>query len=163
MDSENELKKAKWVLIVGALFLVSCFMCYDELAYQISGREATATVTKSYASQSRRGTRQTVEYAWSEPEGLSRKAMYTTSPDEAPVVGAKFPVRYTAGDTGRSRRVGAVPWVWIAIFFGSFAAVGVFGFMMWREANDADRPRTRGGAEHVAGYLRNRLLALGVV
>lgn len=143
MDREDELGKAKWVLIVGVLFLISCFMCYDELAYQISGREATATVTKSYASQSRRGTNQTVEYAWSEPEGLQRKAMYSTSPDSAPAVGTKLPIRYTAGDTGRSRLVGSVPWVWIAVFVGSLGAVGVFGFLMWREANESDRPRKR--------------------
>ena len=39
MKSDEATGNVKWVLIVGALFLISAFMCYDELAYQLSGEK----------------------------------------------------------------------------------------------------------------------------
>ena len=36
----DDAGNVKWVLIVGSLFLISCFMCYYELAYQVSGEYA---------------------------------------------------------------------------------------------------------------------------
>lgn len=143
MEEKDDTWKAKCILVCGALFLISCFMCYDELAYQISGKEAVATIIKTYDSTSRRGTRKTVEYAWAEPNGTSRKAMFTTDVSWAPPSDGKLPIRYTSGETGSSRLAGHVPWVWIAVFLGAFAAVGVFAFMMWREATEDDRPRKR--------------------
>ena len=116
MDSESAAAKTKWVLVAGALFLISCFMCYDELAYQISGGEAVATVTKAYPSSARRGgTRQTVEYAWAEPGGTQRKAMFTTDPFWTPPADGRLPIRYTPGADGRSRLVGhraTAPLLW---------------------------------------------------
>jgi hypothetical protein len=143
MSRDDDMAKAKWVLVVGALFLISCFMCYDELAYQIGGHEAVATVTKAYASSSRRSTRQTVEYAWAEADGTQRRGMLTVDPSWAPPPDGKLAIRYTPGETGRSRLVGRVPWIWIAVFVGSVAGLGVFMFLMWREATEGDRPRRR--------------------
>lgn len=143
MDSEQELAKAKWLLICGAIFLLSCFMCYDELAYLLWGREAQATVAKVYESRSRRGpTRLTVEFTFSEPGGLHRKGMVTVPTDWSAPRSGTVPVEYTAGELGRARLAGQVNWTWIIVFAASVAAMGVFGYRLWREAND-DAPRKR--------------------
>ena len=141
MSDEPDTHKLKIVLLAGGLFFISCFMCYDELAYQISGREGEATVTKSYPTGRRGNT--SVEYNWMEPDGTQRRAMYTTDPSNALQPGTKIPIRYTPGEDGRSRLLGNVPWVWITIFVASLVGIGVFGYLLWREGKEAYEPRKR--------------------
>ncbi|MBP3956262.1 hypothetical protein J8F10_13310 [Gemmata sp. G18] len=144
MDHADETWKFKCILVCGALFLISCFMCYDELAFQISGKQTAATVTKAYPSSTRRGgTETTVEYAWSEPGGAPRKAMFTTDPSWVAPADGKLQIVYTPGADGSSRLLGQVRWGWIAIFVGSLGAAGAFMFLMWRESRDDGRPRKR--------------------
>ncbi|MBY0455877.1 MAG: hypothetical protein K2V38_00920 [Gemmataceae bacterium] len=144
MDAQDDTWKFKCMLVVGVLFLISCFMCYDELVYLVSGQEAVATVAKDYDSRATRGrTRRTVEYSWTEPDGTARRDMFSPGDSWAPAADGKLPIRYTPGDTGRSRPVGRVPWAWVGVFLASVAAIGVFGFLMWRESRADDRPRRR--------------------
>jgi hypothetical protein len=147
MDADNEIARAKWLLFSGLLFVVSCFICYDELVYVLKGRETQATVTKAYEVTRRgrfglsRGTRLTVEYAFTEPDGTRRSDSDTVDPDwDLPSTGT-VRVRYTPGASGRSRLAGHVNWGGIGIFVVSLGVMGYFGFRLWREAAEAMRPR----------------------
>ena len=50
-------------------------------------------------------------------------------------------LRYTPGANGRSRIAGEVNWIWIIIFAASIASIGFFGFRLWREFQEGDKPR----------------------
>jgi hypothetical protein len=139
MSDEPNMAKFRSALFVGGLLLLSCFMCYDEIAYLLNGHEAEATVTKTYAT-GRRG-KVSVEYTWSEPEGLQRKSMYATSPENTPSVGTKFAIVYTRGELGRARPEGNVPWIAIGLLCTALIGVAVVVVLLLREANEGDRPR----------------------
>ena len=58
VDQDSEIARAKWLLIAGLVFIVSLFIVYQELAYLVNGRDAVATVEKTYeASRGRFGGR----------------------------------------------------------------------------------------------------------
>ena len=149
MDEEEELRKAKWLLGAGAFFLLSCFLVYDEFSYLMWGREVEATLVKAYESE-RRGRfgaggsrRMEVDFTFTEPDGTQRKGTTTVETDWPVPANGKVAVEYTPGELGRSRLKGRVHWTGITIFIVALVAVGVAGFMLWREANEATRPRKR--------------------
>lgn len=143
MDEERELARAKWAMLVFAVFVISAWVSYDELALYLNGRDAQADVTKVYMSQNRRGSRLTIEYAFTEPDGTRRRAMTTTSPDAPPPApNAKLAVRYTPGESGNVRLAGHVNWIAIGIFGASLCVVLVVIVILVREAND-DAPRRK--------------------
>ena len=146
MDTDSELAKAKWLLISGVLFVVSCFICYGELVYLLNGRETQASVTKVYEVTKRgrfgmnRGTRLEAEYAFKEPDGTRRTGTSTVGKDWD--FSDSVAVRYTPGENGRSRLAGHVNWLGIILFFASVCALGFFGFRIWRSYTESDSPRT---------------------
>jgi hypothetical protein len=143
MDEERELARAKWAMLVFVVFVISAWISYDELALFVNGRDAEADVTKAYLSHSRRGSRLTIEYAFTEPDGTRRKAMMTTSPDAPPPApNAKLAVRYTPGESGNVRLAGRVNWIAITIFGASLCAILFVIVKLVREAND-DAPRRK--------------------
>jgi hypothetical protein len=116
-------------------------MCYDELAYLITGKNAVATINKTYESRSRRGTTQTVEYGWTEPDGTQRKDMTEMSTNWVPPSDGKLAICSTPGKDGRSRFLGQPKWTWIVSFCLSIAMVAFFMYLMWKEATADDKPR----------------------
>ena len=146
MDADQELTRAKWLLFSGLFFLVSCFMSYRELVYLVRGRVAQAAVTKAYEVTQRgrfgvsQGTRLTVEYTFTEPDGTRRSDSDTVDTDWPLPSNESVPVQYTPGAGGRSRLSGHVNWAWIAIFVVSLGVMGVFGYRLWRVAHEATRP-----------------------
>ena len=88
MDTDSEVAKAKWLLIGGLVFLVSCFICYDELVYLMRGKKTQAKVTEAYVVNRRSGrlglsTRQmlTVEYSFTELDKTYRSDSDTVGAD----------------------------------------------------------------------------------
>jgi hypothetical protein len=150
MDTENELARAKWLLISVAVFLFSAWISWGELLYLIVGRDAQADVVKAYeVTRGGRfgvGGRQrlVVDYSFTEPGGTHRTGTDTVPPDWPIPQGGKVPVRYTAGADGNSRLAGHVNWIGIVLFGLSVGAVGVFGYRLWREASEAYRERKPG-------------------
>ena len=118
---------------------------YAELAYLLSGHETTANVTKAYETTIRgrfgigRGTKIVVDYTFAEPDGTRRTDSCNMSSDWIPT--QQVTVRYTPGANGRSRIAGEVNWIWIIIFAASIASIGFFGFRLWREFQEGDKPR----------------------
>ena len=147
MDGDNELARAKWLLISGLLFIVSLFLCYAEVVYLLNGRETQANVTKTYEVTKRgrfgisRGTNRVVEYAFAEPDGTRRTDSDTVSADTD--IGQKVAVRYTPGANGRSRLAGHVNWFGVILFSGSILSMTFFGFRIWREYKAGEAPRKR--------------------
>jgi hypothetical protein len=143
MDNESEIARAKWLLFAGGLFLVSCFLCYTELVYVVSGRQTQADITNAYEVDKRGrfgltiGKKLTIEYSFSEADGTRRTGSDTVRVDWLLPDTGTIPVRYTAGKDGRSRLAGHVNWIGIVIFAVSIAAMGTAGFRLWRMASEA--------------------------
>lgn len=141
IDERNELLKARAIFFFGAMVLVSCFMVWSEIAYLISGETATATVTKSFSSTSRRGGAESnIEFAFTEKDGRARKDIVIMGGSTPlPAEGEKIAIQYTPGELGRSRLAGRVNWFWIAVFAASVLGVAVFGYIMYRDSRDVKR------------------------
>src|SRR5262245_31308328 len=140
MDTDREVARFKWLLVTGALFLVSCYFCYGELIYLLRGKEAYAKLTNAYEVQRGRfgqRTMLTVEYAFTEPDGTRRSDSVTVSPDWEPADNGMVLIQYTPGSDGRSRLSGHVNWFGIIFCAVSLLALGFFGVRLWREASEA--------------------------
>jgi hypothetical protein len=150
VDGKEELARAKRLLGCGAMFLLSCFLVYDEFSYLAWGREAQATVTKAY--ESRKGGRfgaggpseLEVDFTFTEADGTQRRGTDTVAPDWPLPRTGTVAVQYTPGELGRARLKGHVQWGGIVFFGVSLAAVAVCGVLLWREAIEAARPEKRG-------------------
>lgn len=150
MDMDNELARAKWLLMSAALFLASCCMTYGEASYLLKGRETSATITKAYEVTQRgrfgtdRGQRLTVEYTFTEPNGTQRRDSDTVGLDWNVPASGKIPVQYTPGVDGRSRLAGHVNWLGIGIFAVSVVLIALFALGLYKEMADTS-PRKRKG------------------
>lgn len=146
MDHDSEIARAKWLLFSGALFILSCFICYSELKYLIRGKQIQAKVTDAYEVTRRgrfglsRGTVLTVEYAFTEPDGTRRTDSDTVSTDWKLGSDGTVSVQFTPGADGRSRLSGHVNWFGIVIFVVSVGVMSFFGFRLWRQASEATKP-----------------------
>src|SRR5262245_4162561 len=147
---DEEFGRAKWLLICGAMFLFSCFVCYAELAYLISGHEVQAAVTKITEVRQRRryglgeSKRLNIEYSFQEPNGTMRKGEDSVGLDSPVARAPTVAVQYTPGADGRSRLVGQVNWIGIAVFVVSVSVLGVAGWRLWREASQPFPSRRSG-------------------
>jgi hypothetical protein len=144
MGQENELARAKWLMLCALVFLISTCVSYQEFAYLINGRDAEADITKVYESRGRRGsTSLTAEYTFTEPGGTSRKGMESLPIDWDGPRSGKVPIRYTPGEDGSSRFAGRVRWLGVGFFAISLGAVLVFAFQLLREGAEDSKPRRR--------------------
>jgi hypothetical protein len=145
MDPDSELARAKWLLAAGAMFLVSCFVCYSEMTYLFRGQQTQATVTQIYEVARRgrfgisHGTSLSVEYTFTEPDGTRRMDSDTVSSDWEVPPNRTVAVQYTPGPSGRSRLAGHVNWFGIGFFVVSLGVLGFFGYRLWREASQATK------------------------
>jgi hypothetical protein len=144
MSDENELARAKWLLIGVVVLLVSGCISYGEIAYYFNGQDAEADITKVYESRGRRGrVYQTVEYAFAEPNGTQRKGMASVSTDWPVPRNNKVAVRYTPGADGDSRLSGHVNWIGLALFAVSAGCVAVFVIRLLIEGANEPKPRRK--------------------
>lgn len=144
MDTGSEVAKFKWLLIVGVMFLISCYICYGEMVYLFRAEEIEATVTKTYEVQRGRfgrSTRLVVEYAFYEPNGAYRTDDDTVSTDWEMPASGKVAVEYTPGKEGRSRLSGHRNWFGIIFFVASLLLLGFFGVRLWSQAGEATQER----------------------
>jgi hypothetical protein len=143
MDTESETGRAKALLIAGVLFLGSGVYAYSELMYLIRGRDATATVTEANKVTRRgrfgasRGEQIEVEYRFKDTDGNERTGSDRADEDWTVPRDRQVSIRYRPGADGSSRLAGRIGWVSLAVFGVCLAAVCVFGYRLWREANDA--------------------------
>ncbi len=142
MDQDSELRKAKWILAAGFVFLVSCFYAYGELAYLIWGRSAEARLTeppKIVVMKSRRGgeTEQLrVEYRFADGDSDLRTEVDMVPTDWPVPREGTVAIQYIPGDKYSSRLVGHRQTVWLVIFFLSLAATAFFVYRLAKEANE---------------------------
>ena len=144
MESRAEVAGFQGILVAGAIFLISCFMVYDEFDYWLNGAEADAHVTKCYETTGRRGSvSTTLEYSFTEANGTARKGMSTLEQGWRPPGSGIVRVKYTPGQDGRSRLVGRPPRLAFYIFGGSLLAIGGFAIFIWIDALRATAPEKK--------------------
>ena len=139
MDMDDELKRLKWLLISGVVFLISAFFSWREMTYAISGKEVDASLVRVYETteRGRRGRtihKLAVEYEFKGSDGVVRKESDTISVDAPRPAGPTVAVQYLDGEAGRSRLAGNTQKFWLMIFFGSLAFIGYKIFKLVREA-----------------------------
>ena len=141
------MARAKWLLGSIALFLVSCFVCWTELAYLLFGQKAQAAIMEIWDTERKQffgltsSTSREVSYAFAEGDGTQRKGKMVVSTSWQPPEDGTVAVQYTAGAEGRSRLSGHVIWIGLGFFVVSLGVVGWFGYSLWREASEATRDR----------------------
>ncbi|QJW94426.1 DUF3592 domain-containing protein [Frigoriglobus tundricola] len=144
MDQETEIARAKWLLMGVLFFLVSGCFSYGEAVYLVSGHEATATVSKTFESPGRRGgTRLSVEYTFSEPNGTPREGTDTVPTAWSVPANGQVPVLYISGTDGSSRLAGNVNWVALGIFAFSLVWIAVFAARLFGATRDEPQRRPR--------------------
>ena len=141
---------ARWKLKIFIFAIVaaiaSFFFTINEFLYLVNGREATATVSKTYPAVSHgrygsRSPRLAIEYEFVDADGHRRSGRDDVRADWPIPSDGKVKVRYRPGEDGSCRLAGRVSWGAILIFFVCLCAVGFFGFRLIREANQAYAPR----------------------
>ncbi len=141
MDDENELAKAKWVLIFGIFFLVTTYFAINEMRYITFARQSDGVVTgvKATVAIGRRGRRipkLQVDFQFTDQSGTLKAGKQELSPDaDVPTVGG-IRVEYLAGVEGSARilRPGSSTWP-IGCFAAAVFALGFFIIKLAREAN----------------------------
>jgi hypothetical protein len=149
MDQENEIAKAKWLLISGVVFLVASYLTYREIVYLFQGHNAEGQVvrvfevTRHRRSFFNRRNNLIVEYSFVEANGTQRSGSDTVRPSwQYPEDGAVM-IRYTPGKAGRSRLAGQVNWFGVVLFAVSVGAMVLFSIRLWVRAAEETRPRRR--------------------
>ena len=147
MDGREELVKARGLMVAGVLFLFSAWFSYAELAYLVFGTNVTATATKvtQVTIRSRfganRGAELMITATWADADGTRRKDDFTTRVDFPVVEGGPIRLRTTPGEDGRARPAGRVHFVALILFAASLAGIAFFSVKMYRESEEAYRPR----------------------
>lgn len=135
MEIDDDIKKFRFILVVGVLFLLSAVFSWGELKYALSGKSADAVVLQ--VKQTREGGRRSspklsVEYQFAEEGGASRREYDTMPLDWKPPQDRTVKVQYLAGSPDSSRLAGNGNMVWVYIFFGCLLALAVLLFRFWR-------------------------------
>src|SRR5262245_14702312 len=109
MDRDEEIRRAKWVLICGFLFLISICLTYRELVFLVRGRTAQATILRTYEIERRgrfgqpTGTRLVVEYQFVDSQGNTRTDSDEVTPEWGIPAAGTIAVCFTPGLDGKSR------------------------------------------------------------
>ena len=139
MDTDDEMKRLKWLLIVGLVFLVSAFFSWREMKYMMLGKEADARLVRTYETteRGRRGRtteKLVVEYEFKGSDGASRKESDKVDIDAPPPAGKTVAIQYLDGSPGSSRLAGNTQKFWLIVFFGALAFFAYKIFRLVRES-----------------------------
>lgn len=142
MDADEETARAKWMLIVGLVFLVSAFFAWREMKYAVFGKEVNAQLVRVYETEERgrRGRRVdklAVEYQFKDAgDGTIRKETDTLSINSPRPTGKTVPVQYMSGTPDRSRIKGHSNQIAVIIFL---ACTAFFGFKIFQLVRESKR------------------------
>ncbi len=148
IDEAEELKKFKWVLIVGIVFLVSACYSWVELKYLIWGQTVDAQVTNSFIATStgRRGRKSeklAVEYTFADSAAGPRSERDDVSTDWPVPVGT-VSVQYLPGVPDSSRLSGHTYMLAVWMLMISLILLVAFVVHMHRESNAVPGKRRPG-------------------
>ena len=106
MDADDEVRRFKWMLAIGVLFLVSAFFAWREFKYTLAGKKTNAEIVRVYETRDigRRGrTREklAIEYQFTDASGAKRKETDTISINSPRPRGKTVAVQYL-GSPGSS-------------------------------------------------------------
>lgn len=139
MDMDDEMRRLKWMLAAGVLFLVSAYFSWRELKYVMFGTQTDATLVRVYETTEpgRRGRLReilAVEYQFKESGGTVRKETDTLQIDTDRPTGPTVRVQYLDGSVGRSRLSGNTRRIWLLLLFASLSFLGFKVFQLIRES-----------------------------
>lgn len=139
MDTENDLARLKWLLIVGVLFLISGFFSWREFKYIVFGTTVDASLVQTYQTEERgrRGRVKqmlVVEYRFTDKDGSARKEKDTISASSPAPTGPLVSIQYLSKSPGSSRLTGHTQRIWMFVFFGCLAYLAYKILMLVREA-----------------------------
>ena len=143
IDADAERGRAMWMLVAIIAFMISAWNSWLELRYAVSGRVATADVTRAdrHSEPGRRRSREFLRVEVTYPsEGQPRQAVLQTPLDARIAAGQQVEVEYLPGANDRVRLRGEHEFVWMAVFLASSAWIG--GSIL-RIAAEAGRPPKR--------------------
>src|SRR5262245_53000316 len=130
MDGWGPVRRGRFLMAAGVLFLCSTCVSYQELIYLIQGRDTEAEITRDFEERRPRGgTTRVVEFKFREPNGTQRHGRETVPSNWQAPPNGKVYVRYTPGENGDSRFVGNIPWLAVGFFALTVGAI-VVGFVM---------------------------------
>ncbi len=118
----RESDAGKWFILGTVGLLVTGCSSYTETCLLLFGHEGRAVVVRTYESRSRRTTRLTVEYLFTDGDGRTRREDWTVA-RRTPVAGpgSAIAIRYSNGPLRTSRLSGYPNWIGLAF---SIAALG---------------------------------------
>jgi hypothetical protein len=141
----RESDAGKWFILGFAGLLVTGCSSTTELCLLLFGREGRAHVVKTYESRSRRTTRLTIEYEFTDDDGRRRHEDCTVA-RRTPVAGAgsTIAIRYSNGPFRTSRLSAHPNWIGLAFSVAALGSIafGVFVLIRQRSA-EPERDRER--------------------
>ena len=151
MDQDDELKRFKWLLCAGLLFLITGYFSLKEAKYAIWGHSVDAQVTefKKWIRTGRRSDSPMIDvtYTYKEADGTIRSG--TDSVNQSWVQGdlQTVKIQYIAGGEGSSR-IKASERLMPVYFFA--AAVLWLAYAIFKLVREANTPIARGPGRRVS-------------
>lgn len=141
MDADQELKRFKWVLLIGVAIAISGCFTLGELHWLFFGSTTKGTIV-SITLVERAGRRggtivQQVRYTYVEADGTQRAGTDEVGEDHR-FESMTQDIRYIAGSKDKSRLASNVRWTSLLTFVGALIAGGVVLWRTLREAYDYD-------------------------
>jgi hypothetical protein len=152
MDDDNELRKAKWLLFMGVLFLFSAFFAYSELRFAIWGKTTEAEIIETFeTSEPGLGRKAVVRHVVNGPENdiLAVKFRFKEEGgtlheerDDVPISWTlddpeKVTVQYIPGEPESARLAGHSNDGSVYLFLAMLALLMFFGYRLYRHASEA--------------------------
>ncbi len=158
MDDDNELRKAKWLLFVGALFLFSAYFAYEEFRFLIWGETTEAEIIETFETRDvHAGRMEVVDRAVNGAKNdiLAVKFRYTEADgtlheerDDVPIDWKlddphKAVVQYIPGEPRSTRLAGHARTGYVYFLLAMLALLSFFGHRLYRHASHAVHGRRR--------------------
>ena len=148
MDEDEELRKLKWLLIGGLVFLVSGWFAFGEMRYALFGSTVQARIvdvsdTELVGRRGRRTPMRAIRYSFEESDGAQRTERddvpldWTPAEGETLTAGSTVSVQYLSGKPDKSRLAGHKHSLPLAIFVVCLLGMLGFSVWLWRHAHEA--------------------------
>ncbi len=130
----RESDAAKWFILGFAGLLVTGCSSYTELCLLLFGHEGQAKVTRTHETRSRRTTRLTVEYEFTDGDGRLRREDCTVARrTPVPGPGGTVAVRFSNGPFRASRLAHHPNWIGLGFSVAALGSIAYGAFVVLRQ------------------------------
>lgn len=145
MDVDEEVRKAKRLIVSAIIFLAGAIFSYGEIKFWIWGRMAEAQVVRTYETKgasSRSGPKLAVEYTFTDVSSGSRSERDYV-PLSWKVTGPTEMVEYIPGVADSSRLKGNDRSLVVYLFAGACLWLAYEAYKLWSMAHEAVHGKRR--------------------